>query len=300
MREMLLIFTIILGQIAPNAHLLTKITNRLRPVPVLDIDKSSIAQPETIITEPTRLRAEDYTAAAKSVYSIDLKSNSTLTSKNINARLPIASLTKLMTAYVILKEEQYIDSIMKVSSLDLQPGDSTMGLVVGDTLSVRYLLDGLLITSGSDAAITLAINNADSEEAFVEKMNTAATNLKLTNTHFSNPVGWDDTENYSSARDMTELVRILLRNKTFVEISSTKNKNIIISGRNIFLETTNILLYTPGFSGIKTGYTPGAGECLISLYAEGEAQILTTVIGSGARFPETEAIKGWILEHFSW
>ena len=301
MREILLLVTIVLGQLAPNGHLLTQMTNNLRVNPQATTQKAASNNIDAIIAGPTKTGVEDYTASAGAVYSIDLDSDETLTSKNTDKQLQIASLTKLMTAYIILKEEKDLDRVVPVTSLNPQVGDSTMGLVIGDKMTIRGLLDGLLIPSGSDAAETLAIANGGSVAAFVAKMNTTAKDLNLTNTHFANPVGWDDTANYSTAKDLTELTRILLRNETFTEIVQTKTKTVTtVGGRALPLATTNQLLYNSGFSGVKTGYTFGAGECLISLYKDGKTEILTTVIGSGARFSETESIKGWIITHFSW
>jgi D-alanyl-D-alanine carboxypeptidase len=301
MREILLLTTIILGQLAPNSHILTKLEDKLRLAPNQVTVKDTTQTTDIIIVSPTKKSAEDYISTSQAVYSIDTVSNTSLTSKNIENRLQIASLTKLMTAYVILREETNLDKTYKVTGLNPQIGDSTMGLSVSDEMTIRDLLAGLLIPSGSDAAQTLAIGNAGSVDAFVKKMNNAASKLKLTNTHFANPVGWDDINNYSSAKDITELGRILLRDKTFSEIVKTKNTVVeTTSGRKLALHTTNQLLYQPGYIGVKTGYTFGAGECLMSLYVEGETQILTTVVGSRSRFYETEDIKGWILTHFSW
>jgi len=300
MRELLLLATILLGQLAPNGHLLTQVTNKLRLAPAATATKEVPKQTGAIITRPTKKIMEDYTASAQSVYSIDLDSNATLASKDTDKRLQIASLTKLMTAYVILREDK-LDTIYTVPTLNPQSGDALMGINTGERLSVRSLLYGLLINSGSDAAQTLAVGSSGSVDAFVSKMNDAASELKLANTHFANPVGWDDRDNYSSAKDLTELTRVLLRSETFAEIVKTKSKIVVTeSGRQIPLTTTNQLLYNAGFAGVKTGYTYGAGECLVSLYLDGKTHILTTVIGSAARFAETESIKGWILNHFSW
>jgi len=302
MREALLLASILLGQLAPNAHFLTQLENKLRlePKAVTTIEGSNVVAP--IIAQPTRLNLVEQRAdSAQAVYSIDLASNATLTDKDMNKRLQVASLTKLMTAYVILKEEQSLSRVVSVGNLTPQLDDSTMGLVPGDQMTIRSLLDGLLIPSGSDAAQTLAEGNSGTMTAFVAKMNKSAAALNLENTHFANPVGWDDANNYSSARDLTELTRILLRNDTFKEIVQTRNKTVYTtSGRGLTLASTNQLLYNPGYLGVKTGFTYGAGECLISLYKDGESEILTTVIGSTNRFQETESIKGWILDHFSW
>lgn len=301
MREILLLISIVLGQLAPNAHVLVQVQNKLRLTPAVATQNVAPKETDYIITQPTKTVLTDYTATAQAVYSVDITSNEVLTGKDTDKRLQIASVTKLMTAYIILKEEKDMDRIFTVTGLTPQFGDSTIGLMDGDRMSVRSLLDGLLINSGSDAATTLASGNAGSVSAFVAKMNTTAVALKLTNTHFANPVGWDDSANYSSAKDVIELARILLRNPTFATIVGTKSKTIsTVAGRTLPLSTTNQLLYSPGYFGVKTGYTYGAGECLVSLYKDGDKQILTTVLGSSNRFGETDSIKGWILTHFSW
>ena len=301
MRELLLLISILLGQLTPNTSLSTQVENNLRLAPKSATQKLDETGQERIIASPTKTVAEDYTATAKAVYSIDLTSNKVLTSKDTDTRLPIASLTKLMTAYIILKEEKTLTRVVTVDNPATQDGDSTMGLINGDSVTIQTLLEGLLITSGSDAAGTLATMNSGNTDAFVHKMNAYATSLNLKNTHFTNPVGWDNAQNYSSAKDMTELTRILLRNELFAHIVATEAKTVTTtSGRAIVLNTTNQLLHTLGYSGVKTGYTYGAGECLITLYKDKETQIITTIIGSANRFGETDSIKGWILNHFSW
>lgn len=301
MRELLLLASIVLGGLAPNSHVYTQVTEKLRLAPQAATAKSAPANVAQIIARPTKMKLEDYTATAQAVYSIDLTSNEVLTSKDTDKRLQVASTTKLMTAYIILKEEKDLNRVLTVTNLAPQPGDAVMGLANGDRMSILGLLNGLLIPSGSDAAQTLAVGNSGSVSAFVAKMNAYAVNLKLTNTHYANPVGWDDAANYSSARDLTELARILIRDKTFAEIVSTKSKTVTtVGGRNIPLATTNQLLYSPGYVGVKTGYTYGAGECLVSLYKDGNQEILTTVLGSTNRFGETDSIKGWILGAYLW
>jgi len=301
MYEFLLLITIFLGQLAPNSHVLSQLTKNLLTKSQAATTQTAEKLPTALIAAPIRLASDDYSANAAAVYSIDLVSDKVLTSKNTDSRLQVASLTKLMTAYVILKEEPNLDRVVTVPALTEQTDDAVMGLTTGDQVTIKTLLDGLLINSGADAAQTLAIENAGSIENFVTKMNTAAENLNLTNTHFANPIGLDDPNNYSSAKDLTELVRILLRNQTFAEIVATRTMTVTTSiGRTIPLETTNQLLYSSGYIGVKTGFTGGANECLISLYKDGNNEILTTVLGSSNRFLETDSIKGWILSHFSW
>lgn len=301
MRELLLLATILLSQLSPNSHFLSQVENFLLTKPTAPATNKASFAPAAIAIAPTKLKLDDYTSGAQAVYSVDLASNEVLSSKDSDQRLQIASLTKLMTTYVILREEPTLDKVYIVPALSGQSGDSLMGLIPGESLTVRDLLAGLLINSGSDAAQTLAVGNAGSVSAFVVKMNAAAVSLNFANTHFANPVGWDDTENYSSAKEMAELARILIRSKTVADVVATKTKTVYTtSGRAILLTTTNQLLYSPGYVGVKTGFTNGANECLISLYQDGKTEILTTVLGSTARFTETDRLKGWILDHFSW
>lgn len=284
----------------PNSQLLDTLDNTL----ALKNKAAKIEEEETldIIPQvPSKGVPDEYAPRAKAIYSIDLNTNTILTSKSADEQLPVASLTKLMTAYVILKEEKDLDRVIIVTGVATQPGDSIMGISNGDGLSIRALLEGLLVNSGSDAAQALAMANSGSQTVFVDKMNQYATNLKLEGTNFTNPVGWDDSGNYSNAKDITELTRILLRNEEFKRIIQIKSTTVTTQGgKRVILETTNKLLHETGYIGVKTGYTPIAGECLISLYKEGEKEILTTIIGSPARFAETKSIKGWILDHFSW
>jgi D-alanyl-D-alanine carboxypeptidase (penicillin-binding protein 5/6) len=203
-----------------------------------------------------------------------------------------------MTAYVSLNDLS-LNKEVTVANFNLQSGDATMGIQPGETLAFHSLLKGLLINSGSDAAQAIAIADAGSVDAFVAKMNKATTDLGLKNTHFSNPVGWDDGNNYSSARDMAGLARVMLNNQTVRKIVKSPYDSVTTSGgRSINLANTDILLADPNYIGVKTGYTPGAGECLISLNVGTGREILTVVIGSGDRFGQTRAFFDWLNANF--
>lgn len=230
----------------------------------------------------------------------DLASGAILEEKNADARLQVASLTKLMTAYTVLKDLD-LDKTMTVGKMNLQAGDAVMGVFEGEKLKIRTMVKGMLINSGSDAAQALAIEDAGSLDKFADKMNQNAAALNLTNSHFTNPVGWDDKNNYSTARDISNLARVMLGNKEFREITSTKSTTVYTeSGRAIALTNTNVLLGENGFWGVKTGYTPGAGECLASLRKDGDREILTVILGSTDRFGQTRSLLDWIYKHFSW
>lgn len=297
-----------------NLFLIALLVIRLHPMGSLVSDKlenlyaqkylqpqsNTIVQNTETYKEPKKVDNETTEFPSSAYYSIDLKTNQSLLNKNIDQKLPIASLTKLMTAYLVLSDLN-LDQNITITTQYMHPDDATAYLAHGEVLPVKSALEAMLINSSSEAAASLAIADSGSIENFVSKMNSTAEMLGLSNTSYANPVGWDDEKNYSSARDITNLSRILLRHKTFTETVSKKTAQIQTqSGRVVNLESTNQLLGNNGFIGVKTGFTFVAGECLVSLNANNEKEILTTVIGSGNRFGETTQIINWIYTHYLW
>jgi D-alanyl-D-alanine carboxypeptidase (penicillin-binding protein 5/6) len=241
-----------------------------------------------------------FSTDAKSYLAVDLANGQVLEKRNEDTRLPVASLTKLMTAYVILRG-QPLEKEMSVPAFSVRQDDSLMGISQNEKLTVRDLLRGLLVNSGSDAAQTLAINDSGSNQAFVVKMNSESQRIGLANTHFDNPVGWDSQNNYSSAKDMAILARILLNNDFFKETVSKKSLIVTTKGgRQIKLVNTNLLLNDSDIVGVKTGFTNNAGECLVNLRVKDGHSIMTVVIGSRDRFGQTRSFLDWIYSHFSW
>jgi D-alanyl-D-alanine carboxypeptidase (penicillin-binding protein 5/6) len=253
----------------------------------------------SINSRPEKKTNENYLPQAKASLSQDLASSVILTSHDEDTRLPIASLTKLMTAYLVLKESS-LDKIIIIPQFEIRAGDSQAGFSPGEKASVDALLKGLLINSGSDAAQSLATSLAGSKEAFVLKMNQAAQDLGLSKTNFTNPVGWDEQNNYSTVRDMDILSRILLNNNYFRKVVATKDASIrTLAGRTIPLANTNLLLDN-NYLGLKTGYTAGAGECLTALNKTNNHEVLTVIIGSYDRFSQTRLFSDWINNNFLW
>ncbi len=236
---------------------------------------------------------------------MDVGTGLVLFAKNAHMQVPMASLTKIMTAVLIL-ENHNLDEIVTVKH------DFT-----GENLGVRIwlqqyekirvgdLLIGLLVPSGGDAAIALAEYHSGSVDAFVKAMNKKAQLLNLKNTHFVNPIGLDDTQHYSSAYDLAILTKYALRNKDFsriVRISSAQIKSL--NGRITHsFESTNRLLNNKFYDilGVKTGTTLNAGPSLINLARGRRGQeILTVVLNSPSRFIENEHLIDWALRNFSW
>ncbi len=238
---------------------------------------------------------------AESALALDLETQSILYEKNSYDRRPIASLTKLMTAYIIFKENDP-SSIVTVSAHAAGTEGSRMGLKTGERISVRNLLYGLLIESGNDAAAALAEFNAGDEKTFIDKMNEEAKNLGLENTHYANTTGLDNANAYSTAHDLLVLSSHLLEDNGIREI--VKNSSYEVTGENgevHKLNNTNILLGQLGIAGLKTGTTVNAGECLVALAKNPEGhEILTVVLGSSDRFIDTKILVDWIYRAFTW
>jgi D-alanyl-D-alanine carboxypeptidase len=251
---------------------------------------------------------------AKSALLVDLPSGTTLYAKDPDARLPIASITKLMSALVIV-ERTKSDAIITVPKLQNRPEESLMGVREGDQLYVDDLLAGSLIASGNDATSALARAVAGSEGRFVDQMNKRAKELGMDDTHFDNPTGYGTGENVSTARDLVVLSRaalaqprirqlVGLQEKTVsaVNVPAATPENPTPAGPNQYqLKTTDELLggYLP-IAGLKTGTSDAAGPSVISELVSGERQLLAIVLNSPNRFQENKSMLDWALNSYTW
>lgn len=239
--------------------------------------------------------------SAPSILAIDVGTESILYEKNSYERRSIASLTKLMTAYIVLKENDP-SSIVTVSAAAASADGSRMGLQTGEKISVKNLLYGLFIESGNDAAVALAEYNAGSEADFIKKMNEEAKTLGLENTHYANTTGLDNDSAYSTAHDLLVLASHLLEDSSVREIVNHTTAEVTGENGEVHkLTNTNILLGQLGIEGLKTGTTLNAGECLIALAKSPDGhEVLTVVLGSGGRFVDTKILVDWIYRAYTW
>lgn len=213
--------------------------------------------------------------SARSAVLYDSRSHRFLYEKNADARLPVASTTKAMTAIIVLENMQLTDIITIKREYTLTEG-SSMYLREGEQLTVEALLYGLLLMSGNDAAVALA-DHCGGMENFVALMNQKAAELKLTNTHFTNPHGLDDEQHYSTARDMAVLSCCCMENDVFGKIVSTRAKSI--AGR--YMTNHNRLLKSlEGAEGIKTGFTKRSGRCLLSSATRGNERLIAVTLNA--------------------
>jgi serine-type D-Ala-D-Ala carboxypeptidase (penicillin-binding protein 5/6) len=224
---------------------------------------------------------------AKSWVLVDADTGIYLAGKNPDKRLPIASTTNVMTALVVLDRRVDLDEEVTVSNqAERFVGSvySNVGLISGERLSVRELLQAALIPSGTDAVYALAEHlggggGKAGVENFVDEMNHKASEMGLKNTHFEDPAGLDSPEHYSSARDMAEIARAAMRYPEFRDIVETEEATISTQDREIELFTTNNLLYTyEPATGVKTGTSPEAGPSLIASAKEGDESYIAVLL----------------------
>jgi serine-type D-Ala-D-Ala carboxypeptidase (penicillin-binding protein 5/6) len=195
-------------------------------------------------------------------------------------RLPIASTTKLMTAYVVLRELP-LDRMVRAAPYEAEYGESLLGLRAGQRISVRDLLYGLILRSGNDAAYDLAWAAAGSERAFVRQMNRYAAALGLADTHYANPIGLDQRGNHSSARDLATLTRRLLAIPEFARIAAARSAVLRSVRPRRRIETINELLQmAPWVTGVKTGHTFGARYVLVGSGRRKGVELIAVAIGA--------------------
>ena len=235
-------------------------------------------------------------SSASAAIVVDARSGDVLLSKRADARRPIASTTKLMTALLTL-ESGKLNRTFTAPAYNALPAESKINLRRGERMKVRDLLTGLLLESANDAAVDLAVGVAGSKQAFVAKMNARARRLGLRNTHYANPVGLDSPANYSSARDLSTLARKLMTNPTFAGIVD-RPRAILRSGDHPrAIHNRNLLIgHYPFVDGVKTGHTATAHYVLVGAAHGHGGKGVSVVLGEpseGARDAATLALLRW-------
>lgn len=232
---------------------------------------------------------------AQGAYFVDAETGRVLYEKNPHLRLPIASLTKIMTVIVALEHRRLDDKVLVSQEAAVMEPDH-MELQAGEILTVEELLDGIFLVSANDAAETLAETSTSSRDDFLRRMNETARQLGMKDTRFINPTGLDEDgkEQYSTAYDVVLMSRFAI--KTFPKVIN------ISSSYHIFLPQTsthqdydlysgiNLLTTYPGVLGFKTGYTPEAGLTLVTLAKREGHLVLGVLLNSGDRRDEARAL----------
>ena len=241
--------------------------------------------------------------AARAWLLVDFASGQSIAAHNADERVEPASLTKLMTAYLVFdalrKKAIALDQIAPVSERAWKAGGSRMFIQPRKPVTVDELMRGMIVQSGNDATIALAELVAGSEEAFVQRMNREAQRLGLKNTSFTNSSGWPDAKHYSTARDLASLAAAVIRDfPDQYALYSTKEfryNNISQPNRN------RLLWLDANVDGVKTGYTEAAGYCLIASGKRGPRRLISVVLGAnsdGLRAQESQKLLNYGFQFF--
>ncbi len=220
--------------------------------------------------------------AAKNYYVVDFASGKVLAEKNPDVQVEPASITKMMTSYVVYKELDAdrisMDDMVDISEKAWRMGGSRMYLEVNTSVSVHDLLKGLIIQSGNDASVALAEHVAGTEDAFVQLMNQYAMELGMENTNFENSTGWPDKQHLTTARDIAILAAAIIAEfpehyTWYAEKEYTYN-SIKQYNRN------KLLWRDESVDGMKTGHTESAGYCLVASAERSDMRVIAVALGT--------------------
>ena len=274
-------------------------TLAIRPQAPRIREASVEVEPNQVPVKITQVRAPGLTARA--VVVLDVASGTVMYQKNAEMSLMPASITKVMTALVAL-EAYKLDEVLTVKQADDAIGQS-MGLKVGEKMTVENLLYGLLVKSGNDAALALAENYPAGYSEFVSRMNQKAEEWQMDKTTFKNVSGVEQWQHMTTVRDLAVLAREAMKNEVLAKMVATKSITVAdVSGETEHeLENVNQLLgEVEGLRGLKTGWTTHAGECLITDTVREGKEIITVVLGSEDRFGESRSLIEWAYANHEW
>lgn len=228
-----------------------------------------------------------------------------LWARDADTKRAMASTTKIMTALVALEQVRDLSERVTIASDAVKVGEADVGLRSGQELPFRRLVEAMLVHSGNDAALALAIHIAGSEDAFVALMNDKAAQLGLTNTRFSNVHGLDEEGHYTSAADLVTLAQVAMGNEIIRNAVASKTVSLPKangSGEEVFESSNKLLTSFAGANGVKTGWTNDAGYCLVASADRDGIGLVAVILGARTergRFSEAERLLSWGFEHYA-
>ncbi len=247
-----------------------------------------------VLMLPGCIRVEAADISAKAAIVIEASTGTVLYEKNPDDKRGIASTTKIMTALVAL-ELADMDEVVTIPKESVGVEGSSLYLETGEKMTIRELMYGLLLESGNDAAVAIAICVSGSVEAFVNEMNDYAARLGCTNTQFKNPNGLTEEGHYSTARDLAIMMAAAMENETFAEMTGTKS---ISFGNRTFQNHNKLLWNCEGVIGGKTGYTIASGRTLVSCAERDGMRLICVTLDDNDDWVDhaalyDEAYNGW-------
>lgn len=225
------------------------------------------------------------TLNSRKVIVYDRLSGKKVYGKNENKETAMASTTKIMTAIIVIENCKNFNDIVVIPAKAANIGGSRLKLNVNDKVTVNDLLYGMLLRSGNDAALALALYTGGTIENFAEMMNQKASLLGLLHTHFVTPHGLDDPNHYTTCYELAKITDYALKNDKFSEIVKTKTATIKINDSPREIKNTNEILCSniDGVYGVKTGFTNNAGRCLVTSIKKNDMDFIIVVIGADSR-----------------
>ena len=242
---------------------------------------------------------------AKSAILMEESTGNILYESNPDERLPIASVTKVMTMLLIMEavdsEKISLDDMVTVSENAMSYGGSTMFLETGEQLTVNDMLKGIAVASANDGCVAMAEHLAGSESAFVDMMNEKAKELGMENTHFMNTNGLDEEDHYSSARDVAIMSRELMKHETIFNYTSIW-MDTLRGGKFQLANTNKLIRFYDGANGLKTGSTSKALCCLSAAAKRNDMQLIAVVLGaptSAERFASAKSLLDYGFANYA-
>lgn len=249
--------------------------------------------PSAALAEPTA----PSNVGAEAAYLIEANSGRVLYAKNETARLPMASTTKIMTALIAIESGRLTETVTVPEEAAGTEG-SSMCLKAGEKLPLSDLVYGLMLTSGNDAAVAIAITLAGSTEAFADRMNEKAALLGLSDTHFVTPNGLHDPDHYTTARDLALLGAKALENPIFTKIVGTQYRVTDGDVRHTLKNKNRLLWEYEGGIGVKTGYTKAAGKCLVFAAERGGMKLVGAILNCPTMWDTAKALLDWGFSNY--
>ena len=231
---------------------------------------------------------------------MEVNSNRVIHSKNANEKKYMASTTKILTAITIIENEN-LDEVVTVGKDTVGVEGSSIYLKVGEKLTVKELLYGLMLRSGNDCAETLAVSCSGSIDDFATLMNDTANKIGCQNSNFTNPHGLHDDNHYTTAYDLALISCYAMKNPDFREIVGTKSikiSNTMGDYQRVLINKNKLLKNLDGATGIKTGYTKKAGRCLVSSCLRNGEEYVSVVLNCGPMFERSTELLNYAFDNF--
>ena len=243
--------------------------------------------PSTTISMPT--------VSADGAVLLEADSGTLVYAKNANQRMPMASTTKIMTAWVAL-ESASPDTVIAAPACAIGTEGSSIYLVEGEELTLEQLVYALMLESANDAAVAIAVGIAGSVEAFAQKMNDKAREIGLTDTQFANPHGLDDEAHYTTPYELAVITRHALANEQLCKIVSTRKITIPHAGTDgvrLLVNHNKLLRLYDGCIGVKTGYTKQSGRCLVSAAERNGVTMIAVTLSAPNDWSDHESLLNY-------